>query len=145
MYASDIDWRIGVYKSEAIGNYFEIDLRGCGREEEIVLKFGEVFRGEASPILQTGKSLDALSDIMWDYYADSWRRYDTICIRGWRNAMIVAPEASQVIFNMIAYENIRSITWRLENAFDENEEETLESIDILDELKNGREIAFFMD
>jgi len=131
------------YKEEAV-NYHEIDLRECKTEEEIVLAFGKVFKGDDRDGLVTGRSLDALNDVARDYFIDSWRRDDTVVVRGWEHANNINFKSCQVIIDILQRTYLESITWRFEDVFDENEDETLESIDILDELKNGHKIYFFM-
>ena len=131
------------YKEKAV-NYHEIDLRECKTEEEIVLAFGKVFKGDDRDGLITGRSLDALNDVCRDYYLDSWRRYDTVVVRGWEHANNISFKSCQVILDILNSTYLEVLQWTIEEVYDEEEEKTFESIDLLDELKNGHKIYFFM-
>ena len=91
---------VSFHKEKAV-NYHEIDLRKCKTEEEIVLAFGKVFKGDDRDGLITGLSLDALNDVSRDYYLDSWRRYDTVVVRGWEHANNISFKSCQVILDIL--------------------------------------------
>ena len=131
------------YQDESI-NYHEVDLRECKTEEEIVLAFGKVFKGDDRDGLITGRSLDALNDVCRDYYLDSWRRYDTVVVRGWEHANNINFTSCQIIISILQKTYLEVLQWTIEEVYDEEEEKTFESIDLLDELKNGHMIYFFM-
>ncbi|MBA1421444.1 MAG: hypothetical protein FAF03_11580 [Epsilonproteobacteria bacterium] len=125
-------------------HYHEIDLRECQTEEEIVLAFGKVFKGDDRDGLVRGRSLDALNDVCRDYYLDSWRRYDTVVVRGWEHANKVNFKSCQVILSILSETYLERLKWKLEDIFDENEPDTLESAEMIDELERGHQIHIFM-
>ena len=139
----DTELSIKSLKKKSV-HFHKIDLRECKTEEEIVLAFGKVFKGDDRDGLVTGRSLDALNDVCRDYYLDSWRRYDTVVVRGWKHANKISFKSCQVILEILNDTYLECLKWKLEDIFDENEPDTFESADIIDELERGHQIHIFM-
>ncbi len=141
----DIKWRTNILKNEAT-NYYEVDLRNTRTKSNIIYKLGEVFRGEASvPMEDMGGTIDALSDVAFDYFYDSWMRGDTIVIRGWKNAIDIDLGYSQMIFDVLDTRYLESIEYRIESTLEDDDDFSLTLSDVLAGLKKRTKIYFFMN
>jgi len=58
-----------------------IDLRGIDKKHRIVRKIGRVLRAEDSPLIN-GNSLDALIDVVSDWFIETWGTDRVIYIAG---------------------------------------------------------------
>ncbi|MFC0821228.1 hypothetical protein [Moraxella marmotae] len=92
-----------------------INLSVCESKEDALLLISKKIRGDSSPDLVTGCSLDALFSVMSDFFIENWLTWDDICICGWGGFSLQHPILSQQILNLImeAYVSGISSTLRL--------------------------------
>jgi hypothetical protein len=48
-----------------------VDLSSCASLEEVIRRLGHTLRGRDSPLLKSGKSPDALIDVMSDWFSEN--------------------------------------------------------------------------
>jgi hypothetical protein len=78
-----------------------IDTRGCLDEGDFVRKVGEVIRGTESVELINGNSLDALSDVAFDYFMENWLIEKRIYSLGWKRFTTKYPLFAQQLLSSI--------------------------------------------
>ena len=93
----------------------KINLSDCESKEDAILLISKKIRGTNSPDLANGYSLDALFDVMSDFFMENWLTWGDICIYGWGDFSLQHPMLSQQILSLImdAYISGISSTLRL--------------------------------
>lgn len=93
----------------------KIDLSICESKEDVILLISKKIRGKDSPDLVSGRSLDALFDVVSDFFMENWLVWGDVCIYGWGNFSLRHPMLSQqiLILMMKAYISAIESTLRL--------------------------------
>lgn len=113
-----------------------IDLRPCKECHEYVLAIEDkLHASENATRLQTGKSLDALADVLWEYFYENWLKSPEIYLVGWKGFIDKHPVFSQKLLTTIS-EAHKSVVWGQARAVYEGEEK-VEKIKIHEEIQNG--------
>ncbi|HGG64345.1 MAG TPA: hypothetical protein ENK34_07180 [Rhodobacteraceae bacterium] len=73
------DWNLR-WETPIAGEWF-IDLRGIDKKHRIIRKIGRTLRGGDSPLIN-GNSLDAMIDVVADWFTETWGTNRIIYIAG---------------------------------------------------------------
>lgn len=90
-----------------------IDLRKCRSEQDVVLSIGDILRASYSTELQGGNSLDALHDLVADWFIEQWNNWNDIYIIGWKRFINEHPFFSQKILLVLTDSYLTSITCQM--------------------------------
>lgn len=71
--------------SQTYDYLIQVDLRDCEDTQQIIQKIGSSIKGNASQYI-SGNSLDALVDVMSDWFIENWGDEKWICITGGNRA-----------------------------------------------------------
>ncbi len=107
------DWdRFGKKCSENT-EHIIIDIRKCQSRNNIVLLIGTTLRASYSAEMQTGKSLDALHDVVSDWFIEHWNNWKTVYIIGWQNFTEKYPFFSQDVLQVLNDAYLTCITGQM--------------------------------
>ena len=76
-------------------NRIHIDLRGCEVEEDYYKAFINKLNAPYSTIEGFGNNLDALADVVSDYYNENWLTWKEVYVTGWKSFINKHPVFSQ--------------------------------------------------
>lgn len=119
-----------------------IDTRECMAEEDFVLAIGQVLHASYSTPLIGGYSLDALIDVLSDYFIENWRQYKEIYIVGWQRFIGMHPSFSQRTLLSLMDSYIKAIECQ-HRAVDFGDD-TFENLQFLDALTDNRPRIFLV-
>ncbi len=113
-------------------NNIIIDLRECSSKREFVLSIGSILRASYSTKVEVGSgisidaeggNLDALSDVMSDWFIENWNNWKDIYIVGWQGFIDKHPVYSQKLALTLTDSYILSITAQMRAVLQWKEEE----------------------
>lgn len=113
-----------VYKRDLPKSNKKISIRltDCQNKIEVVGLIGSKLKAKDSPLI-CGKSLDALHDVISDYFIENWLKWHDVYIYGWGQFSINNPIFSQKVLTiiMLAYQTslfaaAQSVHWE-ESSF----------------------------
>lgn len=90
-----------------------IDFNGCDNKEEAILLIAKKLKGKGSPNLLSGYSLDALFDVLCDFFIENWIIWNEIFIYNWASFSNKNPILSQKLLTLIIEAYIASISGTL--------------------------------
>lgn len=76
-------------------NRIHIDLRSCEVEEDYYKAFIDKLNAPYSNIEDFGNNLDALADVVSDYYNENWLTWKEVYVTGWKSFIAKHPIFSQ--------------------------------------------------
>ena len=119
-----------------------IDLMGCESKEDFTLAIGKVLYGSYSPKLVTGKSLDALTDVVSDYLIENWLKWKEVYIIGWKYFTDKHPIFSQYMLSSFVNSYIKSLSGELQLV--EWGERNFQDLYLLEALTDARPKFFLV-
>lgn len=90
-------------------NKINVNLLKCVHKEDFVKELGNKLCGQSSPKLQTGLSLDALADVVSDYFIENWLKWHDIYIEGWGYFSNKEPIFSQKVLIILTDSYLSSV------------------------------------
>ncbi|WP_068081564.1 hypothetical protein [Polycladidibacter stylochi] len=86
--------------SATVGKKYVVDLRGSQSKQEILRSMGKILKGKDSPLIN-GNSLDALNDVMSDWFCENWGKEKQIYIIGWEVVGEIHSELPVILADIV--------------------------------------------
>lgn len=87
-----------------------IDFQDCSSKENAILCVSQKLKGRESPSLVSGRSFDALFDVVCDFFNENWMNWHDIHIYNWSEFSRKNPILSQQILTLIIEAYLASIS-----------------------------------
>ncbi|WP_434354156.1 hypothetical protein VH441_03790 [Psychrobacter sp. HD31] len=101
--------QFGQKRSENSDNII-INLKQCKLEDDFLIAIGNNLRASYSTDIQIGKNLDALHDIVSDWFIEQWNNWKDVYIVGWLEFVNKYPVFSQKVLLVLNDSYLTSLT-----------------------------------